>query len=155
VKDFILDASLTLSWCFPDEKTPYSAAILTMLEADAEAIVPALWPLEIANALVVAERGKRITYDQTQEFLADILHLEIRLEPITSSLAFSHRFHDIYALARKHSLTAYDAAYLELAIRRGIPLASLDGALNKAALASGVNLVQPPPASTGQRNEKT
>jgi predicted nucleic acid-binding protein len=134
VKQIVIDASLALSWCFPDEKTSYSEGVLSLLEADTEAVVPSLWLLEIVNTLVVAERRKRITYEQAQEFLNDLDGLEIVVEPTDSSLAFN----EIYTLARQHTLTAYDAAYLELAIRRGLPLASLDEALERAALASNV-----------------
>jgi predicted nucleic acid-binding protein len=153
VKQFVIDASLTLDWCFIDEQSPYGDAILSVLEDEvneAAAIVPNLWPLEVLNALIIAERRNRITYDEAQEFLAVIHGLDIEVEHATSDLAFSNAFDDIYALARKHRLTAYDAAYLELAIRKGLPLASLDDDLKKAALASGVNLVQLPPEQTTQ-----
>jgi predicted nucleic acid-binding protein len=138
VKQIVIDASLALSWCFPDEKNPYSKSVLSFLEADTEAVVPSLWLLEIVNTLLIAERRKRITYEQAQEFLDDLDGLEVIVEPTDSSLAFN----DVYALARRHTLTAYDAAYLELAIRKGLPLASLDESLKKAALASNVKLVQ-------------
>ena len=153
MNQFVIDASLTLDWCFIDEQSPYGDAILSLLEDEenqATAIVPNLWPLEVLNALIVAERRNRVTYDEAQEFLAVIHGLDIEVEPTTSDQAFSNTFDDTYALARKHRLTAYDAAYLELAIRRGLPLASLDDALNKAALASGVNLVQLPPDKSTQ-----
>jgi predicted nucleic acid-binding protein len=156
VNQFVIDASLTLDWCFIDEQSLYGDAILSLLEDEqnqAAAIVPNLWPLEVLNALIVAERRNRVTYDEAQEFLAVIHGLDIEVEPTTSDQALSNTFDDIYALARKHRLTAYDAAYLELAIRRNLPLASMDEALNKAALASGVNLVQPPLAGTGQGND--
>jgi len=138
VNQIVIDASLALSWCFPDEKNSYSKSVLGFLEADTEAVVPSLWLLEIVNTLVVAERRKRITYEQAQEFLSDLDALEVIVEPTDSSLAFK----DVYALARRHTLTAYDAAYLELAIRKGLPLASLDEVLKKGALASNVKLVQ-------------
>ena len=139
MKRIVIDASLALSWCFPDEKTSYGESVLTLLEADTEAVVPSLWLLEIINTLVVAERRKRITHEQAQEFLKDIEDLEVAVEPIDSSLAFN----DVYTLARQHFLTAYDAAYLELAIRKSLPLASLDEDLKKAALASGVKVIGP------------
>jgi predicted nucleic acid-binding protein len=139
VKQIVVDASLALSWCFPDEKTPYSESVLTLLETDTEAVVPSLWLLEIVNALIVAERRKRITHEQAQEFLNNLDSLGVTVEPTDSSLVFN----DVYELARQHTLTAYDAAYLELAIRKGLPLASLDEPLKKAALASGVKLIEP------------
>lgn len=139
MKQIVVDASLALSWCFPDEKTPYSESVLTLLETDTEAVVPSLWFLEIVNALVVAERRKRITHEQAQEFLNDLDSLGVTVEPTDSSLVFN----DVYELTRQHTLTAYDAAYLELAIRKGLPLASLDEPLKKAALASGVKLIEP------------
>jgi len=138
VKQIVIDASLALSWCFPDESTSYSKSVLSVLELDTEAVVPSLWLLEIVNTMVVAERRKRITYEQAEEFLDALDGLDVIVEPTDSSLAFN----DVYALARQHNLTAYDAAYLELAIRKGLPLASLDEALKKAALASNVKLVQ-------------
>ena len=144
MKQFVIDASLTLDWCFTDEQTPYAAAVLTLLETDTDAIVPSLWPLEVLNALIVAERRKRITLQEAEEFLTVIRGLNIEVEDAPSDRAFSQSFNDIYELARKHRLTAYDAAYLELALRRGLPLASLDDDLNRAAGASGVQLVQPP-----------
>jgi predicted nucleic acid-binding protein len=153
VKQFVIDASLTLDWCFIDEQSPYRDTILTVLEHEeneATAIVPNLWPLEVLNALIIAESRNRITYDEAQEFLAVIHGLDIEVEPTASDLAFSNSFDAIYALARKHRLTAYDAAYLELAIRRSLPLASMDEALNKAAVASGVSLVQLPPDQSTQ-----
>jgi len=143
VKQFVIDASLTLDWCFTDEQTSYGTAVLNLLDAGADAIVPSLWPLEVLNALIIAERRKRITYEEAQEFLTVIHGLDIEVEHGTRNPAFSDAFDDIYALARKHSLTAYDAAYIELAIRKSLPLASLDDDLNRAALASGVQLIQP------------
>lgn len=135
----ILDTSLTLAWYFADEANPYADAVAQALAA-AEAIVPSLWPLEIANALVMGERRKRSTEAQASTFLARLGALPIVIDDETDARAWS----DTISLARAHNLSAYDAAYLELAMRRGLPLASLDKKLKAAAIAVGVGLYSVP-----------
>jgi predicted nucleic acid-binding protein len=100
--------------------------------------VPAHWPLEVANALLMACRRGRITVGQISEFIEDLAALPIRLEPPRSPSQWSA----ILALAQQHRLTAYDAAYLELVQRTGLPLATLDHDLQKAAKAEGAALVE-------------
>ncbi len=135
----VLDASVTLSWCFPGEANSFSQGVLNALEAGVEAVVPCLWPLEVANILIAAERRGRITTELAEEFLSDLRELSVTVEPPDIVLTFDN----IRQLARKRKLTAYDAAYLELAIRKGIPLVTLDIDLKNAAISSAVDIFQP------------
>jgi predicted nucleic acid-binding protein len=133
---FVVDASVTAVWCFPDEDHSAANAALHRF-ADDHAVVPALWWFEIRNILVVNERRGRIDTTATAEFLADLAGLPIRIDRRPDSEL-------VLALARKHALTAYDAAYLELARRQGGPLATLDRALAAAARAERVDLIIAP-----------
>jgi predicted nucleic acid-binding protein len=135
---FVLDGSVTLAWLFQDEQDPYADAIIARLP-DLEMLVPRLWHLEIANVLLVGERRGRCSQADTTQWLAYLAGLPIVLDGETEARAWS----DTLALARQHGLTAYDAAYLELALRSGIPLATLDAKLKGAAQASGVAIYQP------------
>jgi predicted nucleic acid-binding protein len=138
VSQWIIDASLTLRWFLEDEQDrEYSLAVLAGLSQN-EAVVPFLWTYEVSNGLIMAFRRKRITFDQVTEFLNRLAPLPIHIDLPDVQTVFQLPY-----LAQAHGLTAYDAAYLELAIRKGLPLASLDDDLKKAALASGVTLVQP------------
>lgn len=130
---FVLDCSLTMAWYFPDEATPYANAVHRGLKTR-EAIVPALWRLEVANVLIVSERRQRSTGAQSAPFLAMLQQLPIRIDDETDNRAWS----ETLQLARTHQLTSYDAAYLELAMRRGCPLATLDRKLSAVAEAVGV-----------------
>ena len=134
----VLDTSLSLAWFFADEANPYADAVAQSLAA-AEAIVPSLWPLEVANALIVGERRKRSSEAQATAFIARLRTLPIVVDDETESRAWG----DTMSLARVHNLSAYDAAYLELAMRRGLSLASLDEKLKAAAAAVGVGLYVP------------
>ena len=131
----VLDASVALSWCFPDEAGEHAQRILE-LQRNGGAVVPTIWPLEIANALIVAERKKRIEASEAVSFFSLLLELGFRVDTATPNQAFG----DIHSLARAHGLSAYDASYLELAIREGLPLATSDDALKRAARKSGVAL---------------
>jgi predicted nucleic acid-binding protein len=137
VSRFVLDCSMTMAWCFEDETTPRTDAVLATIEFG-EAVVPAHWRLEVANALVVAERRKRVLPARVREFANFVSRLPIDIDDETAEKALG----DTLALARKCGLTAYDAAYLELAMREGCPLASLDEPLNEAAAGLGVALYQ-------------
>jgi predicted nucleic acid-binding protein len=139
VKRFVLDASVAVAWCFEDETTPLTERILDLLSTGAEALTPALWPLEVANALLVAERRKRISVAQVTSLLRRIAALPVSVEATESDRAFDQ----ILSLARERHLTEYDAAYVELALRRNLPLASLDGKLLEAARDLGIVLVTP------------
>jgi len=134
---FVLDASVTLAWCFSDESTPATIALLETLETES-VHVPQLWSLEIGNILIAAERRQRISYANITEFLALLENLMIKVDEETSLRGF----HDILLLAHSTKLTTYDAAYLELAMRLGIPLATKDMQLQKAAKLLGVKLIK-------------
>ena len=131
------DASATLPWRFADEATPWTEALLDRIQGGEEVLVPAHWPLEVANALLVARRRGRVTAEQIAEFIEDLASLPIRFEPPSNPTQWP----TILALAEQHRLTAYDAAYLELVKRTGLPLATLDDDLRRAAEAEGVALV--------------
>ena len=134
---FVIDASATLPWCFADEATAATNAVLTRLRTGDEAIVPAHWPVEVANALLVAVRRQRISPEDAHQFLLDLEFLPIRVEATTKNLVRA----GVFPLAEQYGFTVYDAAYLELALREGTPLMTLDKDLRKAAGASGVPLV--------------
>jgi predicted nucleic acid-binding protein len=138
---FVIDASATLPWCFADEATAATNAVLTRLRTGDEAIVPAHWPVEVANALLSAVRRQRISRDDAYQFLLDLEFLPIRVEATTKNLVRA----GVFPVAEQYGLTVYDAAYLELAMREGIPLMTLDKDLRKAAGTSGVPLVVPQP----------
>ena len=127
---FVLDASVALAWCFDDESTPAAWTLLDRLRS-APAHVPALWALEIGNILLGAERRRRITQARVVEFLGILGELDIRVDPDMPGRAFR----DVLPLAREQRLTTYDATYLELAMRLGLPLATKDTALVRAATA--------------------
>lgn len=128
----VVDASVGAAWFLPDEATAFTEAALAAT-ATGEVWVPALWLLEIGNMLLSAQRRKRITAAKREELAqaASALRLRIDREPVSSIAA-------IDALAARHQLSSYDAAYLELALRRKIPLATLDSALLKAMPKEGV-----------------
>jgi predicted nucleic acid-binding protein len=130
---FVLDGSLAVAWHFEDESNAFADAVEDALAVRA-AIVPSLWPLEVANALRMGERRGRTTEAKVSQFLALLQALPIRVDDQTVLRAW----HDTIHLARAHTLSVYDASYLELALRRGLPLASLDDPLKKAAAAVGV-----------------
>ncbi len=132
---FVLDGSVTMAWYFADESNPYADSVLSDLES-AHALVPSLWSLEVANTVLVGERRKRSTEAQAAAWLGILESLPIAVDGETTSHAWSSTL----ALARSQNLSAYDAAYLELAMRRGLPLATLDDKLKAAATAVGVAL---------------
>ena|SRR5258708_312866 len=136
---FVLDASVAISWCFPNdptENTPYSRAILQHIET-ADAVVPEVWAFEIANGIFVAHnKRKRINEADIHEYVQLLESLPIRVVSgeWLKNIALE-------SLARKHNLAAYDAAYLDLALREKLPLATSDAELREAALAEGVALI--------------
>ena len=132
----IIDASVTVAWAFPDERTTQSDELRLRVRREG-VVVPHHWAVEVANALLIAERRGRVTPDHAAEF-ADWLQL-VAVEVDTSIPAVA--WISVLPLARTHRLTAYDAAYLELAQRRGLPLATLDIDLARAATTAGVQLV--------------
>ena len=129
----VLDASVAATWIFPDEGSEYAERILDMLRTS-EAIVPHVWPLEIANLLLVAERRQRLTAAQAVQAAHVLQALPIRVgsEPSVGEVQV------LLAVGRRGHLSAYDASYLELAMREGLPLATLDGRMRAAAENLGV-----------------
>lgn len=132
---FVLDASVALSWCFDDEGEDYASRVLDAL-GESEAVAASLWPLEMANGLAVAERRGRLDATDARRFMELVLALPIAVDPTSRAATLTAS----YDLARCRNLSAYDAAYLELALRHGIPLATRDARLREAAVAEGVEL---------------
>jgi predicted nucleic acid-binding protein len=132
---FVLDASVTLAWCFEDAASSIADYALGILGSGGQAVVPSLWRLELANGLVMAERRQRMTEADTTRFLCLLEGLPIEVISDYRDAA------SMVTLARAHGLTAYDAAYLEVALRTGVPLATLDGQLSRAAKAAGVTVM--------------
>jgi len=133
---FVLDNSVAMCWLLADGKPAdvvYSESVLDAL-ATQRAVVPSLWALEVANVLAKAESRGVITEARSQAFIA----LLERLDIVTDATTAAHALNDTLHLARRFKLSAYDAAYLELALRQGLPLATLDDALAKAAKKAGV-----------------
>ena len=125
---FVVDNSIVMTWCFKDEANPYADGVLNRL-TESVAIVPAIWPLEVTNVLLVAERRKRLHESDSIRFISLLSQL-----PIVVERAWPERMmKDLLALGRANSLSSYDAAYLELAMRQGLPLATLDSFLLEAA----------------------
>ena len=132
----VIDSSVAAAWCFPDERTEYANAVLRAVSAPVEVAAPRLWAYEVRNSVLMGLRRKRITSADAQEFFESINVLPIRsADPVS--------YDGVFSLADRHGLTVYDAAYLNLALREGLPLASLDRALCRAAGNSGVVLFQP------------
>jgi predicted nucleic acid-binding protein len=140
VTAFVIDASAVLAWCFEDEGGPEADALIERVAAEGSA-VPGVWSLEIANALVMGERRGRIRAADSAAFVAMIEELPIVDDQATGARAL----HETMSLAREHRLTAYDAAYLELAMRLGLPLATGDRSLRAAAERVGVVLLDAAP----------
>jgi len=136
---FILDASIAISWCFPGdptENTPYSRRVLEELIAN-DAIVPEIWAFEIANNIFVSySKRKRISEQQITEYLSLLRALPIRVE--AQSLWANV---DLESLARRQNIAAYDAAYLDLALRTDLALATSDEPLRQAAIAQGITVL--------------
>ena len=136
---FVLDNTVTMAWCFSDESTEFTKTLLNRLSNLTDrAVVPALWLYEVANVVELAVRRGRIPKETAEAFLHSLADLPIEVENPSRSQVFL----TVRALAGQYQLTAYDAAYLELAIRHQLPIASLDKALSRAALAAGLNSVQ-------------
>lgn len=135
--DLVIDASLASAWCFPDERTEYTNGVLQAISSSLEAFAPRLWAYEVYNSILMGLRRGRISRADAEGFLHSLADLNIHLaDPVT--------YDAIFKLAELNGLTVYDAAYLDLAIRERVRLASLDGALRKAAMKSGVILFDLP-----------
>jgi predicted nucleic acid-binding protein len=135
VKGIVIDASVALAWCFPDEASDYADGVLVALEGQT-IIVPAIWPLEVANALIVGERRKRIRLPEVRRFVELLKGLDIVVDaqPVADTMS------NILPVAREYDLSSYDSAYLDAAVRQDIPLATLDAALQRAARKAGIKI---------------
>ena len=136
---FVLDASVALLWLVPGTNpagVDYAEATLVALK-DAQALVPSLWALEVANVVAKLETKTIVTEADSQRYVALLGQLHIVTDPATAT----HALGDTLNLARRYRLSAYDAAYLELALRTGLPLATLDAGLAKAAATAGVQIL--------------
>jgi predicted nucleic acid-binding protein len=139
MEPFVLDASVTLAWCFDDEANAYTEELLNWCAAGTEVHVAPVWALEVTNILIQAQRRGRVTKDRVERFITEILRFSIRVESLTTEQTLQRVRH----LAETHRLTSYDAAYLAVALDRGLPLATQDADLKAAAIAAGVQLVDP------------
>jgi predicted nucleic acid-binding protein len=135
---FVVDNSVVMSWCFQDEMSEYADAVLDRL-TNSQALVPGIWPLEVTNVLLIAQRKKRLGRAGSSRFLELLRSLPILVEQELPARVFS----EIFALADDTGLSTYDASYLDLAMREGLPLASLDKSLRKAARSCRVPILSP------------
>lgn len=133
----VLDASVVLTWCFPDEEAHKAQEIAERIAEGAKVSVPPFWRHEILNALLVGERRKRLTRELTEAFLRDLARLPVDLDDRDAAIVFFNT----QSLSRHYGLTAYDAAYLELAVGKSCPLATVDHDLRRAAVAQGVDVL--------------
>lgn len=131
---YVLDASVAVSWCFHDEQDVRADAALKLLHAGATPIAPMHWWFEIRNVIMLGVRRKRVTQEETSAFF-------LRLEETPIELAVLPKAEAVFALATRHRLSFYDSAYLELAMRKRIALATLDQALARAATTERVPLI--------------
>ena len=134
---FVVDASVVLTWCFPEENSTLAHRVAQMFKEGDSAIAPSFWPHEVLNALLVGEKRKRISDDLIRTFLTDLATLPIVLQELQPNEVFDR----IQSLSRQHRLTAYDAAYLDLAQAHDLPMATLDEDLMRACAKTGVELM--------------
>ena len=134
---FVIDNSVVMSWAFEDETNSYADAILGKL-SDSSAIVPSIWPLEVVNVLLVAERGKRLKQADSVRFIALLSQLPIFVEQEWPD----YRMEELLAVGRANNLSSYDASYLYMAMRKGLPIATLDQKLIAAAQGVEIALVE-------------
>jgi predicted nucleic acid-binding protein len=139
-EDFVIDTSVVMSWCFKDETNRYADGILDFLE-EATAMAPSIWPLEVGNVLLVAERKKRLSEADSMRFVTLLSELPIIVEQEPPE----RMMHEILMLAREHKLSSYDASYLDLAMRKGLSIATIDKNLVAAAKRSQVPIVMGKP----------
>ncbi len=135
-KELVVDASVAMAWFFEDEESPFADRVEKLLSDGGTAIVPSLWHIEMANAFLMGLRRKRTTEEKIRDFIVHMSVAPIVIDEFTHLHAWSN----ILLLARSQGLSAYDAAYLELAQRRELPLATLDLHLRTAAKAAGISL---------------
>lgn len=136
---FVLDNSVTMRWCFESTSTRYAEEVLQQLLAGQTAHVPVLWLYEVVSVLAKAQHRGWITAEKVRGFLEDLRSLDIRVDEDSAGRILG----DVHPLAVDLGLSGYDAAYLELAIRKSLPLATLDEALQRAARKIGLELFQP------------
>ena len=134
---FVVDASVVLTWCFPDENADLAHKIAQMFKQGDSAIAPSFWPHEVLNALLVGEKRKRISSRLITAFLADLVELPVVIMQTPADAVFG----PIQSLSRQHRLTAYDAAYLGLAHQTSLPLATLDKDLIRACGEASIRLL--------------
>jgi len=134
---FVIDASVALCWYLERQKTEFTESVLNRLAEGDEGCAPAIWPLEMVNALTISCRQKAITADQLEMFILDVKDLPVEIDAGGISRSYS----SVFRLCRAHQLSSYDAAYLDLAQIEAIPLATLDKNLRTAAKAAGVRLL--------------
>ena len=135
---FVADASVAIAWVHPAQATSETDAMLDRLAAGDSLVVPALWPLEVANALTVLRRRRKLTLDEARTAIEIIRELPAVIDHEAAAMAFTR----LVDLATQHELTIYDATYIELATRKQLPLASNDARMKQAAIRSGVALWQ-------------
>jgi predicted nucleic acid-binding protein len=137
-EDFVVDNSVVMSWFFKDEANSYSDSVLDKL-AEASAHVPSIWPLEVTNVLLVAERQKRFSVAAS----VHVAHLLMQLPILVESESPEGVLKDILGLAREQGLSSYDASYLNLAMKTNLPLATLDKKMQEAAKSVKVDIFEP------------
>ena len=135
MNSLVLDASIALCWCFEDQSTDYTETVFELLAGGKKAIVPFIWPLEVTNALLSGERRKLITTAQVTSIIEEFGSWTIQVD----SRGVDRAFQQILTTARTFRITTYDAAYLELAMREALPLATVDKELLKAARTAGIS----------------
>jgi predicted nucleic acid-binding protein len=130
---FVLDCSVTMAWCFADEASDYADKVLDCLETQT-VYVPRLWHLEVLNILLVAERRGRITQAESSEFLDTLKQLDIQTDALSTHINSP----DALELGREYLLSAYDAAYVALAVRENLPVATMDKKMQEIARQLGL-----------------
>jgi len=135
--NWVLDTSVTMAWCFDDERTAKTDELLDQLAQNSGLVVPQIWSLEVANVLLTAAKKGRITPAKRRQFLTLLESARISVDMVAPNIVFN----EVFNLADKYQLISYDASYLELAMRRGLPLATLDKALKRAAMAAGISIL--------------
>lgn len=145
----VVDASVTMAWGFEDESTRFTEAVLDRVQIDG-ALVPAIWPVEVANSILIGERRGRLSRGQADAFVDLLKVIPVTNDEETSLRAWS----EILSLARETSLSAYDASYVDLASRRALPLATIDRRMREAAVQLGVQLVEFATEGVDEDNER-
>jgi predicted nucleic acid-binding protein len=134
---FVLDNSVAMRWCFEETAHPYAESILERLETGEDAVVPAMWLYEVSAVLARAQNRGTLAAPKAAEFISELQSLNISADPESMARVFP----DVHSIALTYRLTSYDAAYLELALRRDLPLATLDDDLIRASRAAGVSVI--------------